>query len=146
MKILVDADACPVKEIIEKIARKYKLNVIMVSNSSHIINSDYSKHIVVDGNSQAADIAIANNTVSGDVVITQDYGLAAIVLGRGAMAIHPDGKVYTSENIDGLLMQRYLNAKARQAKQRVNNPKKRTNIDNQRFTRNFDSLIANSIG
>lgn len=145
MKILVDADACPVKKIIEKIAKKYKLQVIMVSNSSHIINSDYSKHIVVDRNSQAADIAIVNNTLAGDIVITQDYGLASMVLGRGAKAIHPDGKVYTDDNIDTLLMQRYLNAKARQAKIRITNPKKRSDKDNERFTKNFDRLITDSI-
>jgi hypothetical protein len=145
MKILVDADACPVKDIIEEIAGNYKLRVIMVSNSSHVINSDYSEHLVVDEGSQAADIAIANNTEAGDIVVTQDYGLASIILTRGAMAIHPDGKVYTLNNIDGLLMQRYINYKARQARKRIINMKKRTQDDNNRFIDSFNRLIEESV-
>jgi len=142
MKVLVDADACPVKNIIEGIAGNYNLRVIMISNPNHIIDNNYSEHIVVDGGSQAADIAIANRTAAGDIVVTQDYGLASLVLARGAMAIHPDGKIFTLDNIDGLLMQRYVNYKARQAKVRISRAKKRNQDDNQRFIVNFTRLIG----
>lgn len=145
MKIIVDADACPVKQIIEDIARKYELPVIMVANYHHQIVSAYATTIVADGAAEAADIIIANQTRRGDLVVTQDYGLAAIVLGKNAYAIHPRGHVYTAENIDGLLMQRHLNQKARQAKRRIAGPRKKTDQDDQRFTSQFEQLIIEHI-
>lgn len=141
MKIIVDADACPVKEIIEQQARLKNIKVIMVSNYSHQINSQYAEVIVVDKESQAADITIANMTAAGDLIVTQDYGLASIVLGKGAVAMSPSGKQYNVENIDGLLMQRYLNAKARQAGNKHINPKKRTRVDNTSFENSLKALL-----
>ncbi len=145
MKILVDADACPVKDIIEDIAGYYNLQVIMISNPSHNIRSSYSDIIMVDGGAEAVDIAVANRSKAGDIVVTQDYGLASMVLGKGAAAINPSGKIYTMENIDGLLMQRYLNYKARKVGLKTINPRKRSAKDDQRFTRNFTELIEKLI-
>jgi uncharacterized protein YaiI (UPF0178 family) len=141
MKILVDADACPVKDIIEELARKYDLELIMVSNINHIITSNYAKVVVVDGASQSADIAIVNLARLGDIVVTQDYGLASIALAKGAYSIHPLGKLYTEENIEGLLMERYVNQKARQARERINGPRKRKPADNSLFKDRLDKLI-----
>lgn len=141
MKIIVDADACPVKEIIEVLAERKDIKVIMVSNYSHQISSHYAEKVVVDKESQAADITIANMTEPGDIIVTQDYGLASIVLGKGAAAVNPSGKIYTDQNIDMLLMQRYLNTKARQAGLKHINPKKRTVNDNNRFEQSFKSLL-----
>lgn len=145
MKILVDADACPVKDIIEDIAGNYSLQVIMISNPSHNIRSSYSDIIMVDGGAEAVDIAVVNRSKAGDIVVTQDYGLASMVLGKGAAAINPSGKIYTMENIDGLLMQRYLNYKARKVGLKTINPRKRSAKDDQRFTRNFTELIEKLI-
>lgn len=141
MKIIVDADACPVKPIIENSARKHHLEVIMVSNYHHQINSDYASVVVVDGASQAADLIIVNYTKPGDIVVTQDYGLAAMILGRHAFAIHPMGNIYTNENIEGLLMQRYVNQKARQASKHISGPRKRQTKDDQRFEQELENLI-----
>ncbi|HZK87085.1 MAG TPA: YaiI/YqxD family protein [Syntrophomonas sp.] len=141
MKIIVDADACPVKQIIEKTAQKHNLAVIMVSNYHHQINSEYASVLVVDGASQAADLVIVNHTSPGDIIVTQDYGLAAMILGKQAYAIHPMGNIYTSENIEGLLMQRYVNQKARQAKKHVSGPRKRQTADDQRFEGELENLI-----
>lgn len=145
MKIIVDADACPVKDIIESQAKLRNINVIMVSNYSHQIKSHYAETIMVDKESQAADMTIANMTAPGDIIVTQDYGLASIVLGKGAAAINPNGKIFTDENIDGLLMQRYVNAKARQAGIKHINPKKRTARDNSGFARSLASLLEPKI-
>ena len=142
MKIVVDADACPVKQIIENIAQKHELQVIMVSNYHHQIVSTYAATITADGAAQAADIIIANQTRPGDIVVTQDYGLAAIVLGKKAYAIHPRGNIYNSENIDGLLMQRHFNQKARQAKRRIAGPRKKTSQDDQHFAQQLEKLIV----
>lgn len=141
MKIIVDADACPVKEIIEDLAQQNKIRVIMVCNYNHQINSSYAEKVIVGQESQAADITITNMTEPGDIVVTQDYGLASIVLGKGAAAINPSGKIYTDSNIDILLMQRYLNTKARQAGGKHGNPKKRTRKDNNHFAQSFQLLL-----
>lgn len=145
MRIIVDADACPVKEIIEKQARPNRIKVIMVANYSHQIRSDYAETIMVDRDSQAADIFIANLTKAGDLIVTQDYGLASIVLGKGAMAIHPSGKLYTAENIDTLLMQRYLNTKSRLAGQKQTNTKKRKRNDDLKFEHTLAVIIKSAV-
>ena len=141
MKIIVDADACPVKEIIEGMARHNRIKVIMVSNYSHEIRSDYAETVVVDKEAEAADITIVNMTEPGDIIITQDYGLASIVLAKGARALNPNGKVYTDQNIDMLLTQRYLNAKARRARGRHINLPKRSTKDNLNFEQSFQRLL-----
>ncbi len=141
MKILVDGDACPVKEIIEEVAGEYHLEVVMICNPNHVLQSSYSKIVVVDGSSQAVDIAIVNRSSQGDLVVTQDYGLASLVLAKKALAIHPSGKEYNQENIEGLLMQRFINQKAREAGLRTNNPKKRKASDDERFRERFTRII-----
>lgn len=145
MRILVDADACPVKDIIEEIAGKYQLEVIMICNSNHVLQSGYSEIVVVDGSSQAADIAIVNRCTEGDLVVTQDYGLASLVLAKKALAIHPSGKEYDDANIEGLLMQRYINRKAREAGLRTSNPKKRKTSDDEHFRERFTRIIDNHL-
>ena len=141
MKILIDADACPVKDITEELAREYSIKLIMVSNINHLIRSNYAQVIVVDGADQSADIAIINLSNSGDIVITQDYGLASMALAKGSYAMDPLGKQFTHQNIEGLLMQRYINQKARRAGARINGPRKRQSLDNSRFYRNLRQLI-----
>ena len=145
MKIIVDADACPVKQIIENSSQKHNLEVIMVSNYHHQIKSDYASVVVVDSASQAADLVIVNLTDAGDIVVTQDYGLAAMILGKNAYAIHPMGNIYTSENIEGLLMQRYVNQKARQANKRTPGPRKRKSSDDLRFEHGLENLISQGV-
>lgn len=145
MKILVDADACPVKEIIESIAARHGLEVIMVSNLNHCIQSQYAEVVVVDGASQAADIAIINMVHPGDIVVTQDYGLASMALAKGSYALDPMGKIYTAENIDRLLLSRFLNQKARRAGERTKGPRKRVRPDDNRFARSLEQLILENI-
>lgn len=141
MKILVDADACPVKDIIERAAKKYDLELIFISNVNHLIESALGEVVIVDGCSQAADMAIINRTKPGDIVITQDYGLASIALAKGGLALHPLGKQYTEKNIDGLLMQRFINNKVRKAGGRVHGPAKRNATDDNVFEANLLAII-----
>jgi len=138
MKILVDADACPVKEIIEKIAANLQIPVIMLIDTSHILTSKYSEIISVSKAPDAVDFALINRTNKGDIVVTQDYGVAAMALGKGAFAIHPGGKVYTDYNIDVLLLERDIAKNCRRAGERISgHAKKRTSADNNRFTDSF---------
>ncbi len=147
MKILVDADACPVKEIIERIAKEYHLPVMMFIDTSHILYSDYSEIILVSKAPDAVDFALMNRTEKGDIVVSQDYGVAAMALGRGAYAIHPGGKLYNDSNIDTLLLERDIAKQYRRAGTRQGgrahlggHAKKRTAADNDRFAEAFSNL------
>lgn len=143
MKIFVDADACPVVEIVEEIAAKYKLEVTLLCDTNHVLMSDYSEVIVVGAGADAVDYKLISICHRGDIVVTQDYGVAAMALGKGAFAIHQSGKWYTDENIDQMLMERHLNKKARRASSRnhIKGPRKRTDEDDQRFAESFEKLL-----
>ena len=143
MKIFVDADACPVVDIVEDIASEYKLEVTLLCDTNHVLMSDYSEVIVVGAGADAVDYKLISICRRGDIVVTQDYGVAAMALGKGAFAIHQSGKWYTNENIDQMLMERHLNKKARRASSRnhIKGPRKRTEEDDQRFAESFEKLL-----
>lgn len=143
MKIFVDADACPVVDIVEDIATKYNIPVTLLCDTNHVLTSDYSEVVVVGAGADAVDYKLISICNRGDIVVTQDYGVAAMALGKGAFAIHQSGKWYTNENIDQMLMERHLNKKARRASSRnhIKGPRKRTEEDDQRFAESFENLL-----
>ena len=143
MKIFVDADACPVVDIVEDIATKYNIPVTLLCDTNHVLTSDYSEVIVVGAGADAVDYKLISICHRGDIVVTQDYGVAAMALGKGAYAIHQSGKWYTDENIDQMRMERHLNKKARRASSRnhIKGPRKRTEEDDQRFAESFEKLL-----
>lgn len=143
MKILVDADACPVVKQIECIAEKFGINVILLCDTNHILNSNYSEVKIIGAGADAVDFALVNLFQKGDVAVTQDYGVAAMVLSKGGYCIHQSGKLFTNDNIGGLLMDRHLAKKARNAssKSHIKGPKKRTAEDNKRFEDSFEKLL-----
>lgn len=143
MNIFVDADACPVIDIVEDIATKYNIPVTLLCDTNHVLTSDYSEVIVVGAGADAVDYKLISICHRGDIVVTQDYGVAAMALGKGAFAIHQSGKWYTNENIDQMLMERHLNKKARRALSRnhIKGPRKRTDEDDQRFAESFEKLL-----
>ena len=148
MKIFVDADACPVVGIVEELAKKYKIPVTLLCDTNHVLFSDYSEVIVVGAGSDAVDYKLISICHKGDMVVSQDYGVAAMALGKGAYAIHQSGKWYTNENIDQMLMERHLNKKARRASQKnhLKGPKKRTAEDDEYFRESFEKMILNVMG
>ena len=141
MRILVDADACPVKEIIVRLAKKRSISVIMLIDTSHELNDGYSEIITVDKQADSVDFALMGLLTREDVVVTQDFGLAAMVLGKGARAVNQNGLVYTNDNLDKLLMERYIGAKIRRGGGRTKGPAKRTKEDNNRFEAVFIKLL-----
>jgi len=145
MKILVDADACPVKSIIVKVAKEMNIPVVMFIDTSHSFQDGYSEIVVVSKGRDSVDFALINRVEQGDIVVTQDYGVATMTLSRKAMAIHPNGFQYTEHNIEQLLFERYLSQKARNAGQRTSNPKKRKQIDDERFLQSFRSLCRQAL-
>lgn len=145
MKILVDADACPVKNIIVEIAGEYKLEVLMFVDTSHILRDSYSTVITVDKARDSVDIALINKTGKGDVVVTQDYGVAAMALSKKAYAINNNGKLYTADNIDRLLFERHLSQKIRRAGGKTSGMHKRTREDDKLFGEAFRRLCEQAI-
>ena len=143
MQILVDADACPVVSIVERVAKEHNLPVTLLCDTNHVLSSDYSEVIVVGAGADAVDYKLISICHKGDVVVSQDYGVAAMALGKGAYAIHQSGKWYTNENIDQMLMERHLNKKARRSshKNHMKGPRKRTEEDDVRFAQSFEKLI-----
>ena len=148
MKIFVDADACPVVGIVEELAKKYTIPVTLLGDTNHVISSDYSEVIVVGAGADAVDYKLISMCHKGDMVVSQDYGVAAMALGKGAYAIHQSGKWYTNENIDQMLMERHLNKKARRASQKnhLKGPKKRTAEDDEYFRESFEKMILKVMG
>ena len=148
MKIFVDADACPVVGIVEELAKKYTILVTLLCDTNPVISSDYSEVIVVGAGADAVDYKLISICHKGDMVVSQDYGVAAMALGKGAYAIHQSGKWYTNENIDQMLMERHLNKKARRASQKnhLKGPKKRTAEDDEYFRESFEKMILKVMG
>ena len=146
MTIYIDADACPVTRIAEDIARKHGIPVILLCDTNHVLTSDYSTVKVVGAGADAVDFALINLCMRGDIVVTQDYGVAALALGKGAWAIHQSGKWFTDDNIDGLLMDRHLAKKARRSgKHHLKGPAKRMEEDDKRFAESFERLIREAL-
>lgn len=143
MKILVDADACPVIKLIEEEAKIRGLHVLLICDRNHYMNSVYSELMCVDEGADAADIALINQCQRGDVVVTQDYGVATLALAKGAYCIHQSGKWYSTDTIEQLLLERHLAKKLRRSKgsRHLKGPKKRTEEDNIRFKQSFSRLL-----
>lgn len=142
IRILIDADACPVVKIAERIAKEKKIPVILFGDTNHILSSDYADIRVIGAGADAVDFALMNESRAGDIIITQDYGVAAMGLGKGAYPIHQNGKWYTNENIDQMLMERHLAKKARRSgKHHLKGPAKRTEEDDRRFAESFERLL-----
>ena len=141
MQILVDADACPVKQIIVRLAKQHGIPVTMLIDTSHELSDGYSTIITVDKQADSVDFTLMGLLTRDDIVVTQDFGLAAMVLGKGAMAVNQNGLVFTNENMDKLLMQRHIGAKVRRSGGRTKGPAKRTKEDNSSFEAVFVKLL-----
>lgn len=145
MKILVDADACPVKATIISVAKQYSLEVIMFIDTSHIYCDDYSKVITVDKGRDSVDIALANKINKNDIVVTQDYGVATMALAKNALSLNQNGLIFDKDNIDKLLFERYLSQKVRRSGKSTkgSNQKKRTKENDIAFEKSLLYLCQN---
>ncbi len=141
MEIFIDADGCPVIGPTLKVAKANALEVTIVKNYAHEIHDDYAKIVTVDISRDSADYYIANHIKKDDLLITQDYGLAAMVLARGAHCINQNGHVITNENILSHLSQRHTSQKMRKEKRIYTKIKKRTPDDDDAFTASLKALV-----
>lgn len=145
MKIIVDADACPKNalQLCMKLGKEYNVPVWTVASFNHNIVSD--RHIVVGNAPQEADIKVINLSEAGDIVITQDWGLAAMVLGKPAFCLSPSGREYRTENIEFLMEEREIKAKLRRSGGRTKGPAKRTAEDDQNFAATLQKILKHAL-
>lgn len=145
LKIYIDADACPVVSLAETAAREHGVQSVLVCDSSHALSSSYSQIITTSKGADSADFLLLSLLKAGDVVVTQDYGLAALSLAKGAKAINQNGMLYTADNIDSLLTARHIGAKLRRSGARTKGPAKRTLQMNEQFDKSFRELLKASL-
>ena len=141
MKVLIDADACPVTKLAIRLCQDFQVPCTLFCDTAHEFHHDGVATLVVDKGADSADFAIANHAMPGDLVITQDYGLASMCLSRGARVLHQDGWEYTEYNIQALLFQRHESGKYRRAGGRVKGPSKRTKQQDKDFEAALQKLL-----
>ncbi len=142
MRILVDADACPVKKIVLKIAKEKNIKVLMFFDNAHVYEDGYSEVYILDKGADSVDYFLINKTLPGDIVVSQDYGVASMALAKRATPISNHGLIFTEDNILALLSQRAMNQKIRRHKN-MKGPKKRTKNDDEKFEKNLNIIISN---
>lgn len=142
MQILVDADGCPVVDVTIRCAREFGVPVMLLCDSAHRFERDGAQTVTVDKGVDSVDFALVNRVHPGDVVVTQDYGLAALCLARRATVLHQNGFVYDEDNIDSLLMARHTAKKIRRGGGRLRGPAPRTKQQDADFERCLRSVLA----
>lgn len=147
MNIYVDADACPVVSIVERLAAEYGITCTLLCDTNHVLCSKYSQVLVVGAGADAVDFKLITLLKPGDICVTQDYGVAAMALGKQCFCIHQSGRWYTDENIDQMLMERHLAGKARRSskKHHLRGPAKRTQEDDRRFEQSLEKMIRKAL-
>jgi uncharacterized protein len=145
MKIIIDADACPktVLEICLKLGQQYDIPVWTVASFNHHIKSNH--HTIVGSDAQEADLKVINLAEKGDIAVTQDWGLAAMLLGKKVRSLNPSGREYRPETIDFLLEERETKAKLRRSGGRTKGPKKRTAGDDNKFSAQLGLIIREEL-
>lgn len=141
MQILIDADGCPVVNQTIALANKHNIKCFILCDTSHRFEKDGAETLTFSKGADSVDFALVNLVKKGDIVITQDYGLAAMCLARGAVTINQDGMSYTSDNIDSLLMARHNAKKIRNSGGRLKGPAKRVSTQDDAFTAVLDALL-----
>lgn len=141
MKVLIDADACPVTNIAIALCIRYHTECLLLCDTAHEFHRDGAQTLVFDKGSDSVDYALVNRISPGDIVITQDYGLASMCLARSAKVLHQDGWAYTADNIDALLFQRHESRKYRSAGGRTKGQSKRSSQQDQAFQQALQTLL-----
>jgi len=143
MTILIDADGCPVVDSAVRIAGRHGVDCVILCDTSHVFEYDGAKTITVSKGPDSVDFALVNMLCPGDIVVTQDYGLAAMCLARSAIPISQNGMVYDSGNIDALLLQRHTARKIRMSGDRLRGNPKRTPEQTKAFEEKLIEVLSN---
>ena len=145
MKVLVDADACPVVDITVTLCKQYHIPCTLLCDTAHTMRREGADTLVFDKGADSVDYALVNRVAPGDIVITQDYGLASMCLARSARVLHQDGWEYTSYNIDALLFQRHEARKLRAAGGRTKGPAKRKVTQDEAFSHALKKILQQAV-
>ncbi len=145
MKVFMDADACPVVDITVSLCQKYRIPCILMCDTAHILHREGAQSLIFDKGADSVDFALVNRVTPGDIVITQDYGLASMCLGRRARILHQDGWEYTEFNISGLMEQRHAAKKFRAAGGRTKGPAKRRKEQDAAFAQALEQMLQQSV-
>ena len=141
MKVLIDADACPVVDIAVRLCVKYGVPCLLLCDTAHTMHRDGAETLIFDKGADSVDFALVNRANPGDIVVTQDYGLASMCLGKRVRVLHQDGWEYTEHNISGLMEQRHAAKKHRMAGGRTKGPSKRTKEQDEAFEKAFQQML-----
>lgn len=141
MKILIDADGCPVVDLTVRLAAKHGAECVILCDTAHEFNREGAQTVVVEKGADSVDFKLVNLVREGDIVVTQDYGLAAMCLARKAIPLSQNGMVYTDKNIDQLLFTRYVSKKIRKSGGRLKGPSKRKPEQDKAFEEALERLI-----
>lgn len=141
MKLVIDADGCPVVALAVKTAEKYGVRCVLVCDTAHTFSNVPAEIITVSQGADSADFRIVNLLDAGDIVVTQDYGLAAMCLAKNATALNQSGLIYSEKNMDELLLSRHIHKKVRRAGGRMKGPKKRTKQQDEAFEKALTALF-----
>ena len=141
MKVIVDADACPVVNITVSLCKRAGIECLLLCDTAHEMHRDGAQTLVFDKGADSVDFALVNRVSSGDIVVTQDYGLASMCLAKKATVLHQDGWAYTEDNIGALLFQRSESRKYRASGGRIKGPSKRTREQDRNFEQALSRLL-----
>lgn len=141
MKILIDADGCPVVDLTVRLAAKHGAECVILCDTAHEFNREGAQTVIVEKGADSVDFKLVNLVREGDIVVTQDYGLAAMCLARKAVPLSQNGMVYTDKNIDQLLFTRYVSKKIRNSGGRLKGPSKRKPEQDKAFEEALERLI-----
>lgn len=142
MKLWIDADACPVVNEAIVVARNHHIEVTLVCDDAHVMQREGAQTITVLRGADSADLKLVNLLSRGDAVVTQDYGLAALCLARGAKVLDQNGRRYTNDNIDSLLGIRHVAAKVRRGGGRMKGPPKREKWQDEQFAQALEKVLT----
>lgn len=145
MKLVIDADGCPVVALAVKTAEKYGVRCVLVCDTAHTFSNVPAEIITVSQGADSADFRIVNLLDAGDIVVTQDYGLAAMCLAKNATAINQNGLIYSEKNMDELLLSRHIHKKVRRAGGRMKSAKKRIKQQDESFDKALTVLLEERI-
>ncbi|MDE0584294.1 MULTISPECIES: YaiI/YqxD family protein [Planococcus] len=140
-KILIDADGCPVVDLTIGLAKRFNWPVLLICDTSHEMYREGAETLTVSKGADAVDFVLVNRVQPGDIVVTQDYGLAAMVLAKRGVPIDQNGRVYNEGNIEQLLYGRHVAKKIRQSGGRMKGPKKRQQADNDKFRDSLTRIL-----
>ena len=141
MKIYIDADGCPVVDITVKLAKEYGIQCVILCDTAHEFYKDGAETVTVSQGADSVDFALVNRIGHGDIAVTQDYGLAAMCLGKGAIPVRQDGMIYSDDNMDALLLARHTAKKIRRSGGRLHGSAKRTEADDQTYKETLERLL-----